>query len=124
MKTPLKQNVQIFSRIWRMMYIFITVKGATHPLKQPREKNFLFVTIIWCQTHVVEEKYENWIQINRESKVKNSREKSRMVYGIWEVKVGKVEDLHLYGPHVYSYKEGGELWIVPQEPTYTLRFEF
>lgn len=47
MKTPLKQNVQIFSRIWRMMYIFITVKGATHPLKQPREKNFQFVTIIW-----------------------------------------------------------------------------
>lgn len=113
MKTPLKQNVQIFSRIWRMMYIFITVSEFSV------RDNYLA-----CQTHVVEKKYENWIQINRESKVKNSREKSRMVNGIWEVKVGKVEDLHLYGPHVYSYKEGGELWIVPQEPRYTLRFEF
>lgn len=117
MKTPLKQNVKIFSRIWRMMYIFITVKGATHPLLNSHEKRiFCSWQLFGVSNACSGKKYENWIQINRESKVKNSREKSRMVYGIWEVKVGKVEDLHLYGPHVYSYKEGGELWIVPQEP--------
>lgn len=76
MKTPLKQNVQIFSRIWRMMYTFITVKRATRPLKTATRKEFsVRDNYLACQTHVVEKKYENWIQIDRESKVKNSREK-------------------------------------------------
>lgn len=75
MKTPLKQNVQIFSRIWRMMYIFITVMGAPSTQTATRKEFSVRDNYLACQTHVVEKKYENWIQINRESKVKNSREK-------------------------------------------------
>lgn len=45
-------------------------------------------------------------------RLKIYEKKSCMVNGIWEVKVGKVEDLYLYGFYVYFYKEGGEFWIV------------
>ena len=67
-----EQNVQIFSRIWYMIYAFIIVKGMPSP-DQDQEKNFHLT----CQKLAVEKKkkYENWIQINRESKVKNSRGK-------------------------------------------------
>lgn len=103
MKTPLKQNVQIFSRIWRMMYTFITVKRATRPLKTATRKEFsVRANYLACQTHVVEKNMKIGYKSTENLRSKIHEKKSRMVNGIWEVKIGKVEDLHLYGPHVYS----------------------
>ena len=49
-----EQNVQIFSRIWYMIYAFIIVKGIPSP-EQDQEKNFHLT----CQKLAVEKK-EIW----------------------------------------------------------------
>ena len=98
-----EQNVQIFSRIWYMIYAFIIVKGMPSP-DQDQEKNFHLT----CQKLAVEKKRNMKIGYKSTENLRSKihEEKSRMDNGIREVMIGKVDNLHLYEPLCVLLKKG------------------